>query len=209
MRPDWRTIVPAAALWGLALASCAPSPQAYVAEPLQGSLRIAVLPLANFSEAREAPDRLGPMIGVALSRIGNVEIVEPGRVEEALSKEPWLLIDRLPPDLVDALGAELGANALLQGGVLAYGVRQESAGPVPEVSLSLRLLETPGGRILWSAVHSRGGTDAESVFGFGRVASLEQLAADAVDDIMKTFPAPRAAAPTASPSPAGRERETP
>ena len=84
MRPDWRTIVPAAALWGLALASCAPSPQAYVAEPLQGSLRIAVLPLANFSEAREAPDRLGPMIGVALSRIGNVDIVEPGRVEEMM-----------------------------------------------------------------------------------------------------------------------------
>jgi hypothetical protein len=134
--------------------------------------------------------------------------VETGRVEEALSKEPWLMIDRLPPDLVDTLGAEMGANAILQGAVLAYGVREDPEGPLPEVSLSLRLLETPGGRVLWSAVHSRGGSDGESVFGFGRVANLERLAANAIEEIMKTFPAASTQA-RACLAPRGREEVTP
>lgn len=206
MGPARRIICLVATFWACGLAACAPSPQAYIAEPLTGPLRIAVLPLANYSDSREAPERLGPMLAVALSQFRNVEVVEPGRVEEALSKEPWLMIDRLPPDLVDTLGAEMGANAILQGAVLAYGVREDPEGPLPEVSLSLRLLETPGGRVLWSAVHSRGGSDGESVFGFGRVANLERLAANAIEEIMKTFPAARGGKRVRASTPAGEER---
>ncbi len=196
----------AAALWALGLAACAPSPQAYIAEPLAGPMRIAVLPLANYSDSREAPERLGPMVAVALSQFRDIEVVESGRVEEALSKEPWLMIDRLPPDLVDTLGAEMGADAILLGAVLAYGLREDPEGSLPEVSLSLRLIEAPGGRVLWSAVHSRGGSDGETVFGLGRVTNLERLAADAVEEIMKTFPASRGGKRQRASTPAGEER---
>lgn len=193
-------------LWAFGLAACAPSPQAYIAEPLTGPMRIAVLPLANYSDSREAPERLGPMLTVALSQFRTVEVVEPGRVEEALSREPWLMIDRIPPDLVDTLGAEMGADAILLGAVLAYGLRDGPDGPLPEVSISLRLLETPGGRVLWSAVHSRGGSDGETVFGLGRVTNLERLAADVVEEVMKTFPATRGGMRPRTSTPAGEEK---
>lgn len=206
MRPARGMTMAAVALWALGLGACAPSPQAYIAEPLAGPMRIAVLPLANYSDSREAPERLGPMLAVALSQFRDVEVVEPGRVEEALSREPWIMIDRLPPDLVDTLGAEMGADAILQGAVLAYGMREDPEGTSPEVSISVRLLETPGSRVLWSAVHSRGGTDGETVFGLGRVTSLERLAADAIEELMKTFPASRGGKRPRASTPAGEER---
>ena len=196
----------AAALWASGLAACAPSPQAYIAEPLTRPIRIAVLPLANYSDSREAPERLGPMLAVALSQFRSVDVVEPGRVEEALSREPWLMTDRIPPDLVDTLGVEMGADGILLGAVLSYGMREAPEGSLPEVSISLRLLETPGGRILWSAVHSRGGSDGETVFGLGRVTNLERLAADAIEEIMKTFPATRGGKRVRASAPAGEER---
>jgi hypothetical protein len=200
------TIWLASTLCAFGLSACAPSPQAYIAEPLTGPMRIAVLPLANYSDSREAPERLGPMLAVALSQFQTVEVVEPGRVEEALSREPWLMIDRIPPDLVDTLGAEMGADAILLGAVLAYGLRDGPDGALPEVAISLRLLETPGGRVLWSAVHSRGGSDGETVFGLGRVTSLERLAADVVEEITKTFPARRGGKRARASTPAEEER---
>ena len=99
-----------------------------------------------------------------------------------------MLTDRIPPDIVDSLGTALDADGLLVGSVLAYGYRSEDGAAVPEVSLSLRLLQVPGGRVLWSAVHHRDGDDRETLFGLGRVTGLERLAEQTVRELMATFP---------------------
>jgi hypothetical protein len=170
-------------------AGCAPSPRAYVdPEPLHGPWTIALLPLADYSTNRDAPDRLAPMIQEELLKHQNMVAVETGRVEAALAKDPWMLTDRIPPDIVDSLGASLGADGLLVGSVLAYGYRSEDGDAVPEVSLSLRLIQVPGGRVLWSAVHHRDGDDRETLFGLGRVTGLERLAEETVRELMSTFP---------------------
>ena len=182
----WRPALLAAVLTGSV--ACSPHPQAYRSEPLDGAWRIAVIPFANYTEERAAPEQLLPMVLVELTRHPGLSIVEPGRVEAVLDQEPWLLFDRIPPDLLDRFGEEMGADALLVGSVLAYGHREGAAGQVPEVSMALRLVEAPGGKILWSAVHSRDGEDAESVFGIGREESMSRLARETVHEIMETFP---------------------
>ncbi len=185
----------------LVLAGCAPGPRAYVAEPLSGSWRVGILPLANYTPTRDAPDRLAPMLAVALAEHRGIAVVDVGRMEAALSKQPWIMTDRLPPDLVDSLGVEMGANALLVGSVLAYGYRDADGSQVPQVSVSLRLLEVPGGKVLWSAVYSRDGGDKESVFGIGRVSSLERLASETVEGILSTLPPVRGGAGASSSPP--------
>jgi hypothetical protein len=187
----------------LALAGCAPGPRAYVAEPLSGAWRVGILPLANYTPTRDAPDRLAPMLAVALAEHPGIQVVDMGRVEAALAKQPWIMSDRLPPDLVDSLGAEMGANALLVGSVLAYGYRESDGSQIPQVSLSLRLLEVPGGKVLWSAVHSRDGGDSESVFGIGRVSSLERLASETVEAILSTLPPVRGGKGSSGPAAPG------
>ncbi len=112
------------------------------------------------------------------------------------------MLDRLP-DLVDSVGQELGANAIMVGSLTGYTTRQFEGEMIPQISLSLRLLETPGGRVLWSAVHSRDGGDGESVFGFGRVQSLEQMATIAVQEMLETFPTTGGAGRGATPQTTG------
>jgi hypothetical protein len=120
--------------------------------------------------------------------VKGLAVVDAGKVEEALAVDPWLAPDRVPPDLIDRFGVELQADLLVVGSVLAYGYRPGESPAVPEVSLSLKILETPGGRCLWSGVHSREGTDREHVFGIGRVESLEQLAEQTVAELLATVP---------------------
>jgi hypothetical protein len=169
----------------LLLGSCAPSPRVHTEGVLPGPWRVAVLPLTNFTATRDAVDRVQPMVLVELSQRPGVSVVDMGRVEEALADEPWIQTDRLPPDLVDSLGTKLDVEGLVVGSVLAYGMRD---GNVPQVSLSLRLLQVPGGRVIWTAVHSRDGEDRESVFGFGRVDGLQNLAEETVKEAVSTFP---------------------
>jgi hypothetical protein len=175
-----------------------------VAEPLAGTWRVAVLPLANYTEATEAPDRLGALLGVELAKRGRLSVVEPGRVEAVFATEPWLLTDRIPPDLVDSFGKKLQADALLVGSVLAYGTRGSGEDAVPQITLALRLVEVPGGRVLWSAVHSRDGADRESVFGVGRTNGMERLAGEAVREIVGSIPLTKAGSEKGQRSPAAR-----
>jgi hypothetical protein len=149
---------------------------------------VAILPLTNYTTTREAPDRLGVMLHQELAGEGALNLVEMGRVDEALAREPWILTDRIPPDLVDSLGVRLQVDALLVGSILAYGYRSEEGQEVPEITLSLRLLKTPGGRVLWSAVHSRDGADRETLFGLGRINGLERLAQQATKEILGSLP---------------------
>jgi hypothetical protein len=151
-------------------------------------MRVAVLPLANYTANREAADRVLPMLAVELGRQPGIVVLDPGRVEEVVSREPWLLMDRIPPDLVDRFGTQIGADALLVGSVMSYAIRDTGAERIPQLSLSLRLLAVPGGKVLWSSVHSRDGADGEWLFGIGRVENLERLAVATVREMMATFP---------------------
>jgi len=178
------------ALLGLGiLAGCLPKPRAFQAGPLEASRRIAILPLSNYSADRDVPDKVRPMIASVLGQRPGIWLIDPGAVEAALAEEPWLLFDRIPPDLVDSLGTKLDADALLVGAILGSGFRQEGPDQVPHFSLSLRLLQTPGSRVLWSVVHSRDGDDGEWLFDFGRVHNLEQLIELTIEECLQTFPA--------------------
>src|SRR5262245_50464740 len=169
-------------------AGCVPSPRVFRATPELEAHRIAILPLANYSSTREASEKLLPVLAAEIGRRPGVSLVDPGAVEAALAQEPWLLFDRIPPDLLDRFGQELAADALLVGSVLGYGHRASAADQIPHVSLALRLLQTPGGHVLWSAVHSRDGEDGEWLFGFGRVEDLDQLVEETVKEMLATLP---------------------
>jgi TolB-like protein len=183
-----RPAAAAAAAVAIAIAACAPPPPAFVAGDLPAGTRVAMLPLMNLTERQDAADRLMPVMLSELARRPGVEVVDAGAVEAAIAQEPWLLLDRIPPDLVDRFGEQLGARALLVGTVLAYGYREHGGDRVPELSVSLRLLESPGGRQLWSVSYARDGRDRERLFGIGRVESLDRLVNESMREVLATFP---------------------
>lgn len=189
-----RSIARAFLLAGLICGSgCAGAmPRAYVGGALSPGMRVAVFPLANYTEQQDASDRIVPLLMVEAARQRNLEMIDSGMIEALLAREPWLLLDRLPPDLIDRFGAELQADAILIGSVLALGYRDADIGAVPEFSLALRLLKIPGGECLWSGTHSRSGDDRESLFGLGRIDNLERLATGVVQELVATLPSAEA-----------------
>ena len=174
----------------LLMVSCAPEPRYYVSRMDPAPLRVAVLPPANYTELRDAPARIAATLAAELGRVPGVQIIEQGAVEQALAQEPWLLLDRMPPDLCATIGQELSADALLVGSILGAGYRTVEGERIPHVSLSLRLVRVPEADILWSAVHNRDGADNEWLFGFGRISDFEQLVGRTIEEIIKTFPVP-------------------
>jgi hypothetical protein len=165
-----------------------------------GELRIAILPLANYTAQHDAADRLAPMLAAEIGAKPGVRIADAGAVESALNQEPWLLLDRVPPDVLERLSRSLHVDALVVGALQTYGYRDAGSDRVPQVSLSLRLLTGSGARVEWTGVHSRDGDDGQWLFGFGRVHSLEQLAGRTVHEVLETFPAPGRDAPRAGTS---------
>jgi hypothetical protein len=200
-----KAVAASAAGLTLLLVGCKPAPRSVTTGTLNPGLAdttavaapvfaIAVLPLANFTSQREGPDRMEPVIAAELRAKPGIRVADAGAVQAALDKEPWLLLDRVPPDLVDRLGAGLAVQGLVLGSLLTYEYRNTTGEGVPQVSLALRLIECPGGRVLWSGVHSRDGDDNEWLFGFGRVHGLEQLARETVRELLQEFPVPLPAA---------------
>lgn len=183
----------AAAALATFLAGCAPAPQGFSSWKRPASVRIAIFPLANYSTTRDASDRIGPMLAAEVGRLDGIDVIDMGAIDAALANEPWLQLDRIPPDLADRFAKDLDADALLIGSVLGFGNRDSGGEQIPQASISLRLIETPGSRVLWTVVHSRDGEDSEWILGFGRVRSLDQLAASVVHEALATFPAKQSA----------------
>jgi hypothetical protein len=142
----------------------------------------------NYTERQDTADRLMPVVIAELLARPGLEVAGPGDVESVVAQEPWLLLDRIPVDVLDRFGEQLDARMLLVGSILAYGYRDAGSERVPEFSAVLRLLETPGGKTLWSVAYSRDGRDRERVFGIGRIESLDRLVEESVREILATFP---------------------
>jgi hypothetical protein len=51
----------------------------------------------------------------------------------------------------------------------------------------MRLVRCEDGRIVWAGSHARRGDDTETVFGLGRVTTLEQLADKTVAELMESL----------------------
>lgn len=179
-----------AALIAAALAlACASSPATFRAssDGVQAGDTVAVLPLVNLSQQPNAPDIVGNAVVVQLLSIGTYPVVDPGAVQDVVLQKRIRLADRLPLATLQEIGTELGCRYVIVGSVNAFGMVSEASLSYPSVSLTMRMVRCSDGRIVWAGSHARRGDDTETVFGMGRVATLEQLTEKTVAELMKSL----------------------
>jgi hypothetical protein len=82
------------------------------------------------------------------------------------------------------LGKVLGVDAVLTGVVREYGEVRSGSTSAGVVSLSVQMLETQTGKIVWSASSTRGGVDASDRLFGGGGQPMDQVTADAVRDLL-------------------------
>lgn len=143
--------LPGALLTGCGVTGSAP--ESYLREEVDFTFieRIAVLPFQNNSDDDYAPVRTRDIVLTQVLAMGLFDVVEKDLVDSALREElisPDTEIDSLA---LKRLGSRLRVQAVLLGTVDMAGMSKVGTTAAPEVALTLRLVETNSGMVLWQA----------------------------------------------------------
>ena len=143
--------------------------------------QVAILPLENFTNDRFAGERVHEVLTVELLAQGLFDVVESGEVLRIVREQGIATIADLGAEDIDRLGQALGAQSLLLGSVMDFRERRTGSFTVPEVALSLRLLDAETGLVIWSVTDARTGMSIWTrLFGIG-----EESLTDAVQKLVR------------------------
>jgi len=121
--------------------------------------RVAVLPLEDLADNRQAGVRATRVLITELLASGAVDVVEPGEVQAVADR---VVRGRGGPSKSEVieLGRQLDVQAVMVGSITQSEVLRSGVVSVPVVTLDLHLLETETGAAVWAATHTERGSGA-------------------------------------------------
>lgn len=186
-------IMSAGVLCLIVLSGCGPSIKPFAGRDLKGGegVKMAILSFDNLSKTQGAGKSMENMVLTEFLKNSPVRIIDPGEVAAALSEERVRLATSIPKETVQALGKKLGVDLFMVGVVHEYEMQMASgaggSGQVPFIAITLRIIDANTGDIVWAINAARSGSDRETVFGIGKIQSLNTLADDIAKQIATAF----------------------
>jgi len=114
-----------------------------------GLKKVAVLPLTNINGEKGAEDQAVTIIVSELNIQGTFdEVEEPRYVGNVLKSLKLRKLDELDLEIVQKMGSEMNAQALLFGEIHAWGLG-DGDGAAMHVSLTMTLIDTQTGKPIW------------------------------------------------------------
>jgi polysaccharide biosynthesis protein PelC len=154
--------VVALVLWSLVLT--APPCAAQVTDVYQdpnmdfGSIQtVAVLPFANLARDQVVAERVRDVFINRLLSSGAVYVLPVGEVARGITNVDLQNPSAPAPEEVIKLGAFLKADAVVTGVVREYGEVRSGSSTANVISMSIQLIETGTGRVVWSGSSTKGG----------------------------------------------------
>ncbi len=154
--------------------------------PARAAETVVMVPFQNLSGAGGAPAAVSAELARQMESRG-YRVVRGEAVDEFLAAEKIRYLDSLPASIREKLLQRFEASAVVLGTIFDFA---ESDNPV--VAVSARLVGADG-KVAWSAVAGLSADDTKKVFGFGRLASLDALAARTVSILTRDLPKPGSA----------------
>ncbi len=142
---------------------------------------IAILPLENLSENKFAADIIREDIKKEFKSKGLVYIADDSSVERFLAKRRIRYTGAMKRVSVREMGKVMGVDAVLVGSANYFSAIGERV----IVGISLRILSTLDGSIMWADNLTYTGHDFEGLLGLGIIRSTDILAALVVKDLVK------------------------
>jgi TolB-like protein len=146
---------------------------------------VAVMPFSNLSRDTLAAERVRDVFSTMLLSTGAIYVVPNGEVARALAKNA--VATPTAPNVDDALklGTSLKVEAIITGVVKEYGEVRSGNATGNVVSVSVQLIETTTGKVVWSASSTKGGvTFADRLLGGGGT-PLNDVTELAVDELIE------------------------
>lgn len=148
--------------------------------------RLAVIPLSSLTTDLRAGEKVSLLLITELLSRG-IDVVEPGEVTRALRDANIRQSGLISKEDAKKLGAALKVDAFISGAVEAYTISKGVNASYPEVSLSLMLIETKSGRVIWSVWHTSGGAGFFSRHFGTEGPTLSEAAARVVKEAVDTL----------------------
>ncbi len=176
------------------LSGCASGPSSYFRlKPFspERHAKVGIMPFTNLTSARDADKKIANSLITPLLSSGYFDVIEMGEVQRAIKVAKVRKDEDLSLENIKKIGQLIGVDVLLMGVVEEYKIDSSTMlGEkifVPEVSISMRLVSTHDGSIVWAANHHRRGDDRVTLFGMGRVDSISKLTDIIIKDIIHSL----------------------
>ncbi len=170
-----------------ALAACAGGSGARYQDPNMdfGSVKtVAVMPFQNLARETSAGERVRDVFATMLLATGAMYVVPQGEVQRAVAKGSIQSPTVLGTEDVVKLGQMLKADALVTGVVREYGEVRTGSTSANVVALSVQMVETATGKVVWSASSTKGGVGLGDRLLGSSGTPMNQVTEAAVDDLL-------------------------
>lgn len=150
-----------------------------------GAIRtVAVLPFNNLTRDNLAAERVRDVFASMLLSTGAVYVVPYGEVVRTVGKSGIPVASMPSVDEVVKLGTALKADGVVVGVVKEYGEVRSGSATGNVISLSVQLLETATGKVVWSGATTKGGVTMKDRLLGGGGAPLNNATEAAIDDLL-------------------------
>jgi TolB-like protein len=123
-----------------------------------GSLQaVAVLPFQDLTGSKDAAERVRDTFMGRLLATEAVYVLPPGEVARGINRIGGLPQKGPSTEQIQKLANVLSVQGIITGVVREYGTVRSGAAAANVVSVSLQLIETSGGIVVWSASSTKGG----------------------------------------------------
>ncbi len=145
---------------------------------------VAVMPLANLSREPGGAERVRDVLSNMLLATGSMYVVPPGEVARGILQAN--MANPSAPSVEEAkkLASVIHVNAVVTGVLREFGEVRSGSVSANTISLSLQLVETQTGKVVWSASTTVGGISAlDRLFGGGGK-PMNEITEKAVNDLI-------------------------
>ena len=184
-----KLLIPARSLASLILillAGCATPVDVYHDANMDfGSIQtVAIMPLANLTRDNLAAERVRDVFMGKLLSTGAVYVLPVGEVARGISKVEGANPVALSQEEIVKVGGIVKVQAVIIGAVREYGEVRAGTTSANVISVSLQMVETQTGRVVWSASSTKGGiTLSDRLFGGGGQ-PMELVTEQAINDLI-------------------------
>ncbi len=149
--------------------------------------RVAILPLQNFTRDNLAHEKIRDILETELLRLGIFEVVDRGEIDATLRELRVRSPSEIDPKIIKRISQKLLVQAIFTGSVDEYRREQSGGLSLPIVTISLKLIDTQSGKVIWQITASeKGGGALTRLFGVGE-RSLTEVSHILIRRCLKTL----------------------
>ncbi len=129
---------------------------------------VAVLPFTNLTRDQSAAERVRDVFMNLLQATGAVYVIPTGEVTRGILRSGTTTPATPTTEEIKKIAGAISANAVILGVLKEYGEVRSGNSSSNVISLSLQMIETETGRVVWSASATEGGISFwDRLFGGG------------------------------------------